>query len=113
MKRYAAQLVFFSPDNVIRNGLVELDENRVVKRLTYLDGHTEIANTVFYNGILFPSMQSELIPPLPRTDFLAYIKSILKGETLDLNASIHLYLLSNLDFIQEQTSEDTQLQLLV
>jgi len=51
--RVASQLIFYSPDEILRRTVVEQDEQKIITRLFSLDGNVvETAQTLFYDGIL-------------------------------------------------------------
>lgn len=56
MKRYAANILYCSPDNLLKNGVVEIDEQKsiVTDIFSLNDKGDEIQSTVFFNGILLP-----------------------------------------------------------
>lgn len=56
MKRYAANLVYCSPNNLLKNGVVEIDEKTgIVEHIFSLnDIGDEIQSTIFFNGIILP-----------------------------------------------------------
>ena len=56
MKRYAANFLYCSPDNLLKNGVVEINEQEgVVTDFFSLDDKgDEIHSTLFLNGILLP-----------------------------------------------------------
>ena len=56
MKRYAANLLYCSPGRIIKNGVIEVDEQtgRVVALFSLDEVGDEVSSTVFLNGILLP-----------------------------------------------------------
>ncbi len=53
MKRYASHYILLSPDKVLRQHFIEVDNSGKITCISPLT--EEIAGTIFYNGIIFPS----------------------------------------------------------
>jgi hypothetical protein len=56
MKRYAANLLYCAPGNLLRNGVVEINEQTgtITDVFSLDDKEDEIHSTIFLNGILLP-----------------------------------------------------------
>ena len=56
MKRYAANLLYCAPDNLLKNGVVEINEQTgtITDVFSLDDKGDEIHSTIFLNGILLP-----------------------------------------------------------
>ena len=56
MKRYAANILYCSPDNLLKNGVVEVDEQTglITAVFSLNDKGDEVQSTIFLNGILLP-----------------------------------------------------------
>jgi len=56
MRRYAANILYCSPYNLLKNGVVEIDEQKgVISDIFSLDNFgDEVHSTVFLNGIILP-----------------------------------------------------------
>jgi len=53
MKRVAAQLIHSSADKILRNHVIEVDNNGVITNIINLNSQqSETARTLFYNGII-------------------------------------------------------------
>lgn len=60
--RYAAHYILLSPDKILKQHYIELDENDRIVKIAPLE--EEMEETVFYNGILFPSTEEISIQTL-------------------------------------------------
>jgi hypothetical protein len=77
MKRYAAHFVYCHPQRIIRNGVVELDENgQIVRFFSLNDYPEETHSTEFFNGILLTDLFAH--------KFLAEFNKKPIFETLDI-----------------------------
>ncbi|MDR1679156.1 MAG: hypothetical protein LBR81_05190 [Prevotellaceae bacterium] len=55
MIRYAAHFVYCSPQQIISQGVVEVDsDGRICRLFSLADFPEETHTTVFYNGVIFP-----------------------------------------------------------
>jgi hypothetical protein len=56
MKRYAANILWCSPGQIIKNGVLEIDEytGKITAIFSLDEIGDEISNTLFFNGILLP-----------------------------------------------------------
>jgi hypothetical protein len=55
MKRYAANILWCSPEKIIKNGVLEIDQAGKITGIFSLDTiGDEIASTTFFNGIILP-----------------------------------------------------------
>lgn len=83
MKRFAAHYLFFSPEEYYKLHYIELDADNIIQKIAPLE--SEIANTSFYNGIIFVCPQS------PEKDFIhAFSKApvaLYHSESIDLLSS--------------------------
>ncbi len=114
MKRYAAHFVYCHPQRIIRNGVVELDENgQIVRFFSLNDYPEETHSTEFFNGILLPDLFVDKSP----ADFIK--KPIF--ETLDAlhhacenrleeNQNASVFLLENINLEAMLIDEETTLK---
>lgn len=59
MNRFTSQLVFCSPDRILRRTVIEQDDNQLIKNLISLDDQSvETSNTLFFDGILSAGITS-------------------------------------------------------
>jgi hypothetical protein len=116
MKRVAAHLVYCNPQQIIPHGVIEVDEQGIIRAIFSLDTlPQESHSTIFYNGILIPSLinkeqlasyqQKEVIPLL---DVLYASKMI----GLKVGEKAQIYLLENLDLVGKRFLEETTLTFL-
>ena len=56
MKRYAANILYCSPDNLLKNGVVEIDEQTgmITDIFSLNEKGDEVHTAIFFNGILLP-----------------------------------------------------------
>ncbi|MCB9017687.1 MAG: hypothetical protein WCU80_02210 [Paludibacteraceae bacterium] len=55
MLRFAANILYKSPYDIIRNGVIEMDESGIVRAVFSLDDlRSESESTQFLNGIILP-----------------------------------------------------------
>ena len=97
MKRYAANLLYCSPDNLVKNGVVEIDEqNGIVTDIFSLnDKGDETHSTLFFNGILLP-FKPFFTPDEYNSDIFSLLKAqFSKNISCEIarNRKINLWLL--------------------
>ncbi len=93
MNRFTSQLVFCSPDRILRSAVIEQDDNLFITNLISLDDQlVETSNTLFFDGILSGGITS--------------LKQNCSGEELkQLTADFHYIDLRNL-VSEVETSAD-------
>jgi hypothetical protein len=97
MKRYAANLLYCSPDNLLRNGVVEINEQtgEVTAVFSLDDEGDEVQSAIFFNGILLPFKPFFTSEECDSDIFLLLKKQFLKNISCDISCrkKINLWLL--------------------
>lgn len=76
MKRVGAQLIFCTPEIILRNHVIELNDEGLITNIFDLQTQqTETANTLFYNGIISTQIIS-LKQNLSESDFNKMVSNI-------------------------------------
>ena len=84
MKRFAANKVYLSENEVYTNSYVEIDEDgKFLKVAKLSDEQSEICFTPFYNGVLLPFSKEEIQHSLATaSDSQSLVSQLFKGEKI-------------------------------
>ena len=108
MKRYAANLLYCAPDNLLRNGVVEIDEQTgtITAVFSLDDKGDEIHSTIFLNGILLPFKPFFAFDVQDSDLFLLLKDQFLKNSPCEIarHKKINLWLLHGDDLLTKQVS---------
>ncbi len=86
MNRFASQLIFCSPHQILRRTVVEQDENKMITNLIPFDSQVaETSNTLFYDGILSAGITS-LKQSLTQSDLAKYTQYY---QYIDIKNGVH------------------------
>jgi hypothetical protein len=106
MKRYAANLLYCSPDNLLRNGVVEINEQTgaITAVFSLNDRGDEVHSTIFFNGILLPFEPFFTFDTQDSNLFLLLENQFLTTNSCDIvcNKKIDLWLLQGDDLLTKQ-----------
>jgi len=106
MKRYAANILYCSPDNLLKNGVVEIDEQTgtITDIFSLNERGDEVHSAIFLNGILLP-----FNPFFTPETYYSNLFSLLEGQFLKdiscemtLHKQISLWLLQSDDLFSKQ-----------
>ena len=106
MKRYAANILYCSPDKLLKNGVVEIDEQTglIIDIFSLNDKGDEVQSTIFLNGILLPfnpfftsEVHNSDLFPLLKDQFLKNVSCGMSREK-----KINLWLLQGDDLFIKQ-----------
>jgi len=96
MKRYAANYLYISPRHILKNGVVEIDEQtgHVTAVFSLNDVGDEMPSTVFFNGILLP-FEPKFTPEMNETEFFSLLDSRFSQHPVSINCGekVSLWLL--------------------
>lgn len=113
MKSFAAQLLYCSPEQTIRNGWIKVSDEGIVTKIGSLDQcPSEPQSTVFLNGILLPfcpetqTFEAEGVKESLKRQFTAK-----KVAPATEEASIHLWLLSGEGLFEKRENANAQLNI--
>ena len=106
MKRYAANILYCSPDNLLKNGVVEINEQTGVITDTFSlnERGDEVHSAIFLNGILLP-FNPFFTPETHDSNLFLLLKDqFLKNISCDisLHKKINLWLLQGDDLFVKQ-----------
>jgi len=113
MTRTGAHFVFVNSAKVIKNGVVERDEQRIVTDFFSLNDRHESAQTVFLNGIIAPLSYSindfelkikELQQQNPNTNIFELL-SKMNLPKIEIGKKIEFVLIENIDWEKKRITE--------
>ncbi len=120
MKRTAAHYLYINPDVLLKNGVIEVDENGIVTGYFSLDNtRVETAHTEFYTGLLTPAFGitksqekenlisivqhlQEMQQRFPESSILDFIKS-----SIEKDVKTEIWLFENIDLINLKVTSET------
>lgn len=79
MKRIAANYIYLSVSEIIRNGFIQIDEDRRVVAIGSLDVTGEIAGTRFLDGVILP-FEPSFSEEEQELDLFDVLNSLSKGR---------------------------------
>ncbi len=105
MKRFAAHYLYCSPQKIITNGAVEVDnEGRITRFFSLSDYPEETHSTIFFNGVLIPGLfvgdELKNYSGKPVFETLDYLFSISKNK-LEEGEILPIFLLENLNLSEK------------
>ncbi len=114
MKRYAAHFVYCHPQRIIRNGVVELNENgQIVRFFSLNDFPEETHSTEFLNGILLPDLFMDKSPvrfnKKPIFETLDALHQISENR-LEENLLVSIFLLEDINLETMMIESDSVLR---
>ena len=106
MKRYAANILYCSPDHLLKNGVVEIDEQTgaITDIFSLNDKGDEVQSTIFFNGILLP-FNPFFTSEVHNSDLFLLLKDqFLKNTSCEMSRhkKINLWLLQGDDLLIKQ-----------
>ncbi len=126
MKRIGAHYLYINPDILLKNGVIEIDNNGVVSDYFSLDNTlVESAHTEFYTGLLTPAfgiteLTENNISPIqylkkiqqhsPESSILDFIKSSPEKAVIEKNTKTDIWLLENIDLINLKVTPQTTIR---
>ena len=86
MKRYAANYLYISPRHILKNGVVETDEQTgcITSVFSLDDVGDEVQSTVFFNGILIP-FEPVLTPEMNEMEIFSLLDSQFSQQPVSIN----------------------------
>ena len=113
MKRIGAHYLYINPDVLLKNGVVEIDDNGVVTDYFSLnDIDVESANTEFYTGFLVPAFVNATIHQLwemqqkfPNATIIDFLKSELVN--IEKGQQTEIWLFENVDLVNVKITAET------
>ena len=86
MKRYAANYLYISPLRILKNGVVERDEQtgQITSVFSLDDIGDEVQSTVFFNGIILP-FDPMLTPEMNDIEIFSLLSSRFSQNPVSLN----------------------------
>ena len=106
MKRYAANLLYCAPGNLLRNGVVEINEQTgtITDVFSLDDKGDEIHSTIFLNGILLPFKPFFAFDDQDSDLFLLLKDQFLRNSPCEIarHKKINLWLLQGDDLLAKQ-----------
>jgi len=106
MKRYAANILYCSPDNLLKNGVVEIDEQTgvVTDIFSLNEKGDEIHSAVFFNGMLLPFNPFFSLEACDSNLFWLLEEQFLKDVSCEivLHGKANLWLLQSDDLFAKQ-----------
>jgi hypothetical protein len=121
MKRIGAHYLYINPDKLIKNGVVEINDEGIVTDYFSLDNTTvESAHTEFYTGLLSPALPFdnnvqfivshlwELQQKFPNSTVIDFIK--LTDVMIPKDAPVCIWLFEKLDLIHLKVTPETTIR---
>jgi len=119
MRRIGAHYLYINPDVLLKNGVVEIDDNNIVTDYFSLnDIDVESANTEFYTGFLVPALANitihqlwEMQQNLPNSNIIDFIKSA--SASIEKGRQTEIWLFENLNLIELKITAETKIRKLL
>ena len=116
MKRIGAHYLYINRNVLLKNGVVEIDENNVVTDYFSLnDIAVESSNTEFYTGFLAPAFPNitfrqlwEMQQKFPNVTFVDFIKS--ESAVIEKGKQIEIWLFENIDLFELKITAETEIR---
>ena len=105
MKRYAAHYLYLSPRHILKNGVVETDEQTgcVTSLFSLDDVGDEAPSTVFFNGILLP-FEPKFSPEMNETEIFSLLDSLFSQQPVSIKRGekVSLWLLEGDELLSKR-----------
>lgn len=118
MRRIGAHYLYINSDILLKNGVVEIDDNNVITDYFSLnDIDVESANTEFYTGFLAPAFADitihqlwEIQQKFPNSNIIDFIKT--ESASIEKSKQTEIWLFENLNLIDLKITSETIIRII-